>query len=156
MITSKFKSLLQFNALKFAQNLFVIIPLLIMAIIYIFLAGKSIEQIFNEPILIVQFITLLTYPFCYLLLKTIRNNIHSEASSQLLPLWILAACNLMSFNVICSSLLICGIYQEYSKEMFNRNLLTINKKNRSTIISLIPLGLLYIFIIFIKFRLGMF
>lgn len=155
MIASKLKSLFQINALKVTQGFFIIIPLIVMSVLYIFLSGGSIEQVFNEPILTVQFITLLTYPFYYLLIKSIRNNLENKKEIQLVPLWILTGCILMTFNVICTFLLIYGIYQEYGNDILNRKYLKINKNNISLIISLLPLIALNIFLIFIKFRLGM-
>lgn len=156
MITNRFLSSFRFDAIKLVSVLFIAIPLVVMSVIYTFLAGGSVEQIFLEPILTVQFITLLTYPFCYLFMKSIRKMLDTQPSFALHPLWMLTLCQLLAFNMICFCLLLFGMYQQYGKDMFSLRSFGSGKANHALMISFCPVLLLLVFVLVVKFRLGMF
>ena len=72
----------------------------------------------------------------------------------LIPLWILIVYQVSSFNMICSFLIIYGTFQEYGKGMFAIKKFTINNSTKAMLVGLIPLGMLYGLVLFVKIRLG--
>lgn len=144
------------NALDIAKYFFVGIPILILGFLYLFMAQGDIEKMFNEPLIVGQLLLILAMPFCYLAMKTICKDIKDPKKREglLLPLWLLILYQLSSINMICSFLVAYGTYQEFGKDMFSIKKCTINTSTKSMFIGLIPLGLLYGLVLFVKIRLG--
>ena len=142
MVYGKLQSIFKFfkgmSALDIVKYLFVGIPILILGFLYLFMAQGDIEKMFNEPLIVGQLLLVLAMPFCYLAI----------------PLWILIVYQVSSFNMICSFLIIYGTFQEYGKGMFAIKKFTINNSTKAMLVGLIPLGMLYGLVLFVKIRLG--
>lgn len=144
------------STLDIAKYLFVGIPILIFGFLYLFMAQGDIEKMFNEPLIVGQLLLILAMPFCYLSMRTICKDIKdsNKRAGLIIPLWLLIVYQLSSFNMICSFLLAYGTYKEYGKEMFLIKRFTVNTSTKAMLVGLIPLGVLYGLVLFVKIRLG--
>lgn len=111
---------------------------------------------FNEPLIVGQLLLVLAMPFCYLAMRNICQDLkdRKKRDGLLIPLWILIVYQVSSFNMICSFLIIYGTFQEYGKGMFAIKKFTINNSTKAMLVGLIPLGMLYGLVLFVKIRLG--
>lgn len=144
------------TAFAIVQALFIIIPVIILVFLYTFMAQGQIEDMFNNPLIVSQLLIVLALPFCYLAMKNIRSDLKNNYHESLIPLWLLAIYQISSFNLVCGFLMVYGMYQEYGKEMFAIKKFKSNKYAKGLLVGLIPLGLLYVLIVFVKIRLGIF
>lgn len=160
MVQGKLQTMFNFfrgkSALDIAKYFFVAIPVLILGILYLFMAQGDIEKMFNEPMIVGQLLLVLAMPFCYLSMRTICKDIKDDdkRTGFLIPLWLLIIYQISSFNMICSFLVAYGTYQEYGKGMFSIKNFTVNTSTKAMLVGLIPLGLLYALVLFVKIRLG--
>ena len=148
MVYGKLQSIFKFfkgmSALDIVKYLFVGIPILILGFLYLFMAQGDIEKMFNEPLIVGQ------------LMRNICQDLkdRKKRDGLLIPLWILIVYQVSSFNMICSFLIIYGTFQEYGKGMFAIKKFTINNSTKAMLVGLIPLGMLYGLVLFVKIRLG--
>lgn len=154
MFTNKLKMIFNFDGLKLTQYAFLVIATIILVVVF-GIYPSNFESVFKNPVLTVQILLVLSYPFCYLLLKSIRKNLIDAKNEQILPLWIILICQVSSLNIVCSFLLIYGIYQTYGSQFLSLKYIRLTKTNKSFVISLIPIVLLYAIILFVRIRLGM-
>lgn len=160
MMQGKLQSVFRFfkgmSALDIVKYMFVIIPALILGFLYLFMAQGDIQKMFDDPLIVGQLLIVLAMPFCYLAMRSIYQDINDSKKRQglLIPLWILIIYQISSFNMVCSFLIIYGTFQEYGKEMFAVKKFEINNSTKALLVGLIPLGLLYGLVIFVKIRLG--
>ena len=160
MVYGKLQSIFKFfkgmSALDIVKYLFVGIPILILGFLYLFMAQGDIEKMFNEPLIVGQLLLVLAMPFCYLAMRNICQDLkdRKKRDGLLIPLWILIVYQVTSFNMICSFLIIYGTFQEYGKGMFAIKKFTINNSTKAMLVGLIPLGMLYGLVLFVKIRLG--
>lgn len=160
MVQGKLQTMFNFfrgkNALDIVKYFFIGIPILILGFLYLFMAQGDIEKMFNEPLIVGQLLLVLAMPFCYLSMRTICKDVKDSKKREgfLIPLWLLIIYQLSSFNIICSFLVAYGTYQEYGKDMFSIKHFKVNNSTKAMLVGLIPLGLLYGLVLFVKIRLG--
>lgn len=154
MLMNRLKTIFNFDGLKVTQYAFIVIAALILIFVYAF-SSTSIDALFENPVLTVQMLLVLSYPFCYLLLKSIREKAEVNKEEQILPLWILLLCQITSMNLVCIGLLAYGIAQLYGKQFISLKAIKLTKSNRGFVISMLPIVGLYAIILFVRFRLGM-
>lgn len=156
MIQSMRQSLKKTNTLTFTKYLFLIIPCLLFMYLYILGGPTSIEEMFTSPLIVSQLLIVMVMPFCYLVMKQLCIQVKDQTHKQdtLVLLWIMLIFQLSSMNMICTFLIGLGMYQEYGKSMFSLSSIKISQNNKKTLISLIPIGLVYLMSLIIKIKLG--
>lgn len=143
------------DGLKTAQILFLCIPLFLIFALCLGSANSSFERILEHPGTTSQMVMIFTYPFCYLFLKSIRTNLKVHKGNQLIPLWMLLLSQVLALNLLCTGLIAFGIYQEYGSDVCSFKNSRPDQSGRSSMLSFIPILLLYLFVLFVKWRTGM-
>lgn len=144
-----------FNAFKISMYAFIVIPVVLLSYLFMFNTNEQINQIFNEPFLTAQLMLVLTYPFCFLLMKNINQNIKTKKDDCFLPLLILTFYQISSLNIVCSFLMGLALYQIYGIEIIKFKKIKMNNYTKSLLVGIIPLGMVYLLVLWVKFRLGL-
>lgn len=146
----------KYEPLLYAQLLFMAIPIAVVSVIYSFGGPNPLEQILAQSTLTVQIVIACSFPFCYLVLKSIRKKAETDKEGAKLPLLLLAASQIINFNFICVFLLVSGIIMEYGKGalVLDRNIMKSKGYWGDTSGSVVIL-LFSLLTLFIRYRLGM-
>lgn len=152
---SRIKWLAGVRALRAAQWMFLLIPVILMCMMLGVSTGEYAEAILENPVMTVRFMTIVACLFSYLILKTIRERLEVRREELLLPLWLLTVCQALSLNVFTTALLALGILQEYGSEAADPRRLRPCTGSRSLLLSILPVVGLYGFLFWVRVRLGM-
>lgn len=160
MISTKksiFMTISSISPLKIAQILFLAIPGFVCSYIYFMSIGKSMDAILNDPIITVHFLTVLTYPFCYLICKNCSDKLKKDKNDDIyiVKLLLITISQILSLNFVCAGLIIYSLIKEYGARCIKIDLKNISIKN--TIIDIIGILLIILvisFTLFAKLRLN--
>lgn len=104
----------KFNPLTIAKYIFLLIPFVVIMFISFFIGKINLKALLQDPMTIVWFIILMTFPFCYLLTSKIEKGRESKN--------LISGLAIISFvygNIICAALLGMHGFKSYGKGMFS-------------------------------------
>lgn len=113
--TCSFLENFKYEPLLYAQLLFMVIPAVILFVLYSFGGSDPLTKVLSNSALTVQIVIAFSFPFCYLVLKSIRKKAETNKEEAKLPLLFLTAAQIINFNFICTFFLISGLIMEYGK-----------------------------------------
>lgn len=154
--TFGFPANFKYEPLLYAQYLFMVIPIAILSVIYTFGGSDPLTKVLAQSTLTVQIVIAFSFPFCYLVLKSIRKKAEINKEEAKLPLLLLTAAQIINFNFICVFLLVSGLIMEYGKSTLtlDRNILK-SKGYWGDASGSVIILLFALLTLFIRYRLGM-